>query len=81
MAQMAAPATIIGQIQPAQVTTGTVPQVPSQQQMQQQQLAQPMAQGVPLPASVPQIKQENDSGATDGGAQNVGEGAKENDCE
>lgn len=78
---MATPATIIGQIQPTPVASGAVPQVAgSPSQMQQIVQPVPAAQGVPLPASVPPIKQEGlaEASAADGGAQGAGDCAKEN---
>lgn len=79
IAQMAAPAALIGQIQPTPVTQGTVPQVAgSPAQMHQMGQSVASAQGVPLPASVPSIKQEGlaDMTAADGGL-NAAEGGKE----
>lgn len=79
---MGSPATIIGQIQPTSIAPGGVPQVAGSPS-QMQQLTQPMTtvQGIPLPASVPSLKQE---GLAEGNAslenslQNAVEGAKEN---
>lgn len=79
---MATPATIIGQIQPTPIAPGAVPQVagsPSQLQQINQPLA--TAQGIPLPASVPNIKQEalaEVNASLENSMQNVVEGAKDN---
>lgn len=79
IAQMAAPAAIIGQIQPTPVSQGSVPQVAgSPAQMHQMAQSVTSAQGVPLPASVPSIKQEGlaEMNTAEGGV-NATEGAKE----
>lgn len=77
---MAAPATIIGQIPPTPVAPGTVSQVagsPSQMQIGQPVVS---AQAVPLPATVPQLKQDGmgEVNAAESSVQNAAEVAKEN---
>lgn len=79
---MTTPTAIIGQIQPTPVAPGSVPQV-ANSPSQMQQLAQPVAaaQGIPLPASVPQIKQEGlveTNGTLESGIQNAGDATKDN---
>lgn len=79
---MTTPTAIIGQIQPTQVPPGAVPQVAgSPSQMQQIAQSVTAAQGIPLPASVPTIKQEGlaeNNVSLESGVQNSGDNMKDN---
>lgn len=81
---MTTPTAIIGQIQPTQVAPGAVPQVAGGSS-QMQQITQPVtvAQGIPLPASVPTIKQEGlaeTNASLESGAQNSGDNMKDSNA-
>lgn len=84
---MAAPTAIIGQIQPTQVAPGAVSQVAGSPAQMQQITTQSVAntQGIPLPASVPQIKQDalaDANASLENSVQNAGgDNVKENGVE